>query len=295
MQQPLSTDFCITIDFKKSSKYPTRIFRTLIDLIESFNTFDSDIIQTISSKIEPVMLLEDIEEGSIKTWLRTVVNSVDDDAMKKLDWKQLVGSYLVKSKYAVIKFLEDKEEITDRTQVEDLRNQLFTLAKETDVLHIPSYVAASNDFIINSIKNITDAASSLSQEDKLSYETTDLQAPFNLGFRITPEAIEDLLTKEVIKSNIEMILKIKKPDYLGDSMWEFKHERKSFPAKIIDMQWLKDFQRRKFEIRPGDSLRAQVEVATKYDYKGEVVSSYYTIVKVREIITYNIEQPGLLI
>ncbi len=92
-----------------------------------------------------------------------------------------------------------------------------------------------------------------------------------------------------------MILKVMKPDYLGESMWEFKHETKSFPAKILDIQWLKDFQRRKFEIRPGDSIRAHVEVATKYDYNGEVVSVYYTLLKVKEIITYNPAQQNQLL
>lgn len=287
MEQSLHSDFCIAIDYKKSSKDPTRVFQTLVNLINSFQAFDSDIIGTIGSKIEPVILLEDIESGSVKTWLRTAISSVDDDAMKKLDWKQFVGSYLVKSKYAIIKFLGDKEEITDRKEIEDLKATLFSLAKETDVLHIPSYIPASNELIINSIKSITDAVAPLGPEDALSYEADGLKTSFNLNFRISPESVEELLTKEIIKSNIEMILKIKKPDYLGESMWEFKHDKKSFPAKIMDVQWLKNFQRRKIEIRPGDSIRADVEVAVKYDYNNEVVSTNYALTRVKEIITFD--------
>ena len=44
------------------------------------------------------------------------------------------------------------------------------------------------------------------------------QARFNLGFKITPESIEDLIAKEILTLQGEMILKVKKPDYLGQSI-----------------------------------------------------------------------------
>jgi len=92
-----------------------------------------------------------------------------------------------------------------------------------------------------------------------------------------------------------MILKVKKPDYLGESMWDFKHGDRAIQAKIIDMDWLSDFHLRKYDIRPGDSLRAVLETQIKYGFSGEVIAVHNFIVAVKEIITesYTKEKPDL--
>ncbi len=66
---------------------------------------------------------------------------------------------------------------------------------------------------------------------------------FNLSLHIAPETIEDLITSESIQSLSEMILKVKKPDFLGTSQWEFRHDNRTIIAKILDDDWLKRFQR----------------------------------------------------
>lgn len=283
-ESSIDPQFCISIDFKKDSEDPTRIFRALTELINNFHIFDKDILCSIDSNIIPVVLLEDIESGSVKTWLKYKIESVDDEVLKSGDWKKIIGLYLVKAKYFLIKFLEDKTEITDRSQIEDLKKQLFDLAKESDIRRIPTYSPVPYNILVKNLKNITDSASILHSEDKLIYIAHDKSVPFNLSFKISPEAVEDLLTKETITSKVEMIIKVKKPDYLGDSMWDFKHEAKTFSAKIMDEQWLDDFQSRNFDIRPGDSIRAMMEIMTKYSFENEVISMRYKVLKVYKII-----------
>ena len=67
-------------------------------------------------------------------------------------------------------------------------------------------------------------------------------------------------------------------------MWEFKHEKKNIQAKILDSYWLRQFQNRQIDIRPGDSIRAQVKVSVKYGYDYDVVSSTYEINKIIAVI-----------
>ncbi len=78
-------------------------------------------------------------------------------------------------------------------------------------------------------------------------------------------------------------------------MWDFKHEMKAFPAKIMDDQWLDEFQNRKVDIRPGDSIRAQVEIITKYSFDNEVISMHYSVLKVYEIIPLGMYRQASLI
>ena len=295
MADAQQADFCIEIDFKKESEAPGRVFRALSDLIESFHAFDSDLLQSIDSQIESVLLLEDIAAGSVKTWLRYALNAVDDAALKNLDWKQAVGKYLVEAKYYVLKFTEGKTEITDRKDFDQLARNLFTLAEKTDVRQIPAYSSLPPERLLANIERITTATRSLTEGDSVKYLTREDEAiPFNLSFKIIPEAIEDL-TQETIESSMEMILKVKKPDYLGDSRWEFKHENRPIPMKILHIEWLTDFQNRQVDVRPGDSIRAKVQVIVKYGYDLNVVSTHYNILEVIKVIPFtSSEQSPLL-
>lgn len=90
--------------------------------------------------------------------------------------------------------------------------------------------------------------------------------------------------EEIIISQSEMILKIKKPDYLGDSKWEFRHRKETINAKITDNDWLAKFRDRQISLKPGDSIRANVEIEVKYDFDREVNSINHTITKVLEVI-----------
>lgn len=81
-----------------------------------------------------------------------------------------------------------------------------------------------------------------------------------------------------------MILKVKKPDYLGESKWEFKYESRKLEAKIKDTIWLSDYQSGKIDIRPGSSLRVSMNIIVKYDHDNEVISTQYEILQIIEII-----------
>lgn len=287
MSASLRADFGIEVDFKRGSEAPSRVFRTVSELIEAFDNFDRDLIHSIDVKIEPVMLLEDIESGSVKTWLAYLFRAIDDEALKNLDWKKAVGAYLVKAKYRTIKFLENKTQISNRSEIIELERDLLELAKATEVKYIPTYSPIPRPKLIENLEILSAAAHHLTDGDKLFYTSPDGKIPFNLTFNIVPAAIEDLLTKEIITSTLEMILKVKKPDYLGESMWELKHEQKTVQVKILDADWLHRFQNRDVDIRPGDSIRAIVKVKTSYDYENEVINAHYTIEKVIEILPYS--------
>ncbi len=67
-------------------------------------------------------------------------------------------------------------------------------------------------------------------------------------------------------------------------MWEFRHGTKPFEAKIVDTKWLKDFQTRKWDVRPGDSLRAIVKTTLQYGFDNELVAIHNIIEEVKGVI-----------
>src|ERR1700719_2313692 len=81
-----SDEFGIEINFKPLSDAPSRVFRAMTDLIEAFQEIDALLAGSIRGTIKPSTLLEDIEAGSLRVWLRNVLNSVDDESLKSGDW-----------------------------------------------------------------------------------------------------------------------------------------------------------------------------------------------------------------
>jgi len=257
------------------------------ELIETFEEIDHALARSIDVKIEPVVIIEDIESGSIRAWLSYVLRTVDDEALKKIDWKPAVGKYLVKAKYFILNYIESRTEIGTKEEIQYLESQLLEAAKETDITHFPSYTAVDRSELLNDLGKLNHALSYLTEKDRAIYVTIENEVRMNAQFNIVPEKLEELLTQETIESKSEMILKVKKPDYLGESQWEFRHGTHPMMVKIGHVEWLKDFHNRKYDIRPGDSLRSTVLTRVHYGYDKEVVATHYEITEVKEIIRFN--------
>ncbi len=281
---PTNTDFCIHYSFDKVHNNPMRVFRSIADILESFSQVDKLLVTSIDEKIEPVIMIEDIEAGSIKVWIKSVLSSFDDDALKELDWKKQVGSYLVKAKYAILNFLEDKVSITDAMEVEAIEVKLLELARETEVLLLPCYTPVQKPALLETLADLSRASQSISEGDSVAYETLSGNATFNASFQFSAESVASLLTRESLTSNSVMILQVKKPDYLGDSKWEFRHGTRNFTAKITDEAWVRKFQSRQIDIRPGDALKVEAEAVVAYGHRGEVVGQTTTVLKVFEVV-----------
>ena len=284
MNTPPKGDFCVRIDFDRSTPNPERVFIAMTDIIQAFRSIDHGFIQSIDSKIEPVLMLEDIEASSLKVWLRSVLEAVDDDALKSLDWKKQVGKYLVKGKYILLDFLNKRTEITDAKEIRAVQMKLLQAAEETHVNQFPVYTPISTSQLIDGINRLSKATNSLGENDKVEYLSEEGDASFNMTMEFSPENIEQLMTRETLSNTSRMILKVKRPDYLGTAQWDFKHDTRTIQAKIEDDGWLGRFQSRLVDVRPGDSVRADVRIDVRYGHDMAVIGTHYAITNVVEII-----------
>ncbi len=281
----LKADFCIEIQYKKESENPSRVFRSMSELIDSFQETDRHLVKAIAVDIETILLLEDIEAGSIKVWLRSLLKAIPDDAVYHLDWKPIIGQYLVKAKKFMVNFLENKTTITNIDEIKPLEDEIYRLAEKTKVRWLPAYTRIQPRQILESIKDISASLSHLTEGDNARYIVPDEpEAEFNLTFNLAPESIEDLIAKETLSSESEMLLKVKKPDYLGESMWDFRHGTAIISASILDKEWLERFQSRNVDVRPQDFIRARVGISHKYDQDGELIATHFNILKVIDVI-----------
>jgi len=285
MPKDIHTNFCIELTFKKGSDCPSRVFRSLSELIDTFQIIDGHLVRCIDSKIEPALMLEDIESGSIRTWLSSALKAIPDDAIYNFDWQKLVGFYLIKAKYYIINFLEGRTTISSIDEIKLLASNLHQLANETKIRMLPDYTKIQPQELLEDIQRMSSNLSYLSKEDSASYITSEAKARFNLDFKLSPETVEELLVYETLSSESEMILKVKKPDYLGESMWEFKFGDHTAPMKILDKDWLEKFQAKIIYVEPGDYIRATVKRADRYDDGGNLTGTSYELLRVIDVIT----------
>jgi hypothetical protein len=280
----LNTDYCIQVNFDKGTESPARVFKTMSGLIDTFQELDRHLVSSIDVRIEPVLLLEDIETGSIKTWISTALKMLPDDAIYNFEWKKLVGHYLLKAKYRIINFLEGTTTITNVNQIKPLQNELNILAQETGVRMIPDYKQIDTRLLLEDMSNISSSLSHLVAGDKAVYITKEEKAYFNMEFKLAPDSIEELYVQEVLVQEITQIMKVKKADFLGDSMWEFRFGEKNIPVKISDKEWLDKFQSNKVNIQPGDAIKGIVQVSDKYDTERNLISHSYELLQVIDVI-----------
>lgn len=287
-------NFYIEIGFKRDSENPSRIFKAMSDIINAFQELDNDLIKGIDSHLEPVILLEDVEAGSLRTWLLSQIKGIPDEIIQEGEWKRIVGHFLVKAKHILINKLEGYTEISDAEIIRDIQKEIEQAAITTNLKRFPHYTPISVPALIRSIDNITGALTSLSNEDTAFLHSDLGETNFNMKLAFAPSDIEDLLTKETIENTTQLILKVKKPDYLGQSMWDFKYDGKQISAKILDIEWLSMFHKRMIDIRPGDSIKADLKTKVKYGYDNEIVGQSYEVLKVYDILPLKEYEQGII-
>ena len=90
-----------------------------------------------------------------------------------------------------------------------------------------------------------------------------------------------------------MTLVVRRPDYLGLTKWDFRHGKRQISARISDSEWLRAFQSRETDVRPGDALKCLATVEHSYGFDNELISENVTITKVVEVLENRLSQLGL--
>ena len=293
-EPPKDADFAILIDFKKGDGSPTRVFTAATDLIEAFQAIDKVLVKSVDSNITPLMMHEDVEIGSLKIWLRNALQSTDDQALKDLDWRPAVGKYLVRAKHIVMSWIDDD---STPKSLPDLRKNLQKLASETEVRRLPEYSPPDPAGLIEAVQRIQTAKDILLPEDRAFIESaSEGSLEIDISVRIEPDQLSEMATKEIIQTPpAQMILAVKRPDYLGASKWDFRLGKRAISARIEHDDFLSEFQGRQQDVRPGDALRCMVAVETRYGFDNEVISETYIVTEVAEVLENNSDQRDLLL
>lgn len=281
---PPDSDIVFTISFDATSGSAAHVFDLAADLIRSLQGIDDVLIQSIDAKIETMLVLEDLQKSSVRVFLRTVLAKVDDDALKSLDWKQQVGRYLVKGKYAAIRWLDGEAPNKGEHQMSDLTEEIARLAQESDVRHLPDYPRPNPTRFAQALDRLQETKAKFGENEELTITLGKDQYRVDLSQTWLPSDFSTATEDEKKLSNEQdMYLIIKKPDFLGTAQWQFKHGKTIINATIEHDDWMDRFKSGDFPLRPGDALHVRMRLDYTYNPKGDLIDTKMRIVHVFEV------------
>jgi hypothetical protein len=137
--------------------------------------------------------------------------------------------------------------------------------------------------ILESLLSVKSGLELLDARDRANFVLPSKERiPFSIPENFNEQKIEDLLTQRVIPNKTREILKVKSPDFLGESQWKFQLD-KIITARILDKKWLNDFQLGLELIHPGDSIEVMMTSKKKYDVDMNLIGESYEINEVIQI------------
>lgn len=206
-------------------------------------------------------------------------NKLDDD---KID-EETINDFIEESRSKSIEFIESGK--SDVQDLKELANSIDELAEQKGIKETFNYAEPNILDLARNLNEINDAVSKLTDDEIfIIKDSKNITEEISKGTeKINLEDVEIALTTEEIISENTVYYKIKRPDFLGDSQWEFKLGNKSLKVKILHEEWLEDFKKGKVIVVPGDSLKVKIKQNFKYNKNGYLISDKTEIIEVLEI------------
>ncbi|GMO14631.1 MAG: hypothetical protein Pg6A_00240 [Termitinemataceae bacterium] len=270
----------VKIDYERGKSDPVTVFSAYADIVHSFSKVDNLLGKSLNSKTTCKLTLENVVPGSIiskiKAWLDCEENSLIIDSPPE---KEDLQDYIDESAKTFINTL-NKEDIESANQVVKLQKNLDSIARKTKIANIITYDAPPIKSILNVVNDFSKSMSKLTDTESVSYQCKNENIPIKKNIVVAYDKVQEEFVAKTLITEGEMLLKIKKPDLLGNTMWLFKHE-KPIQAHIEDAKWINDFLNAEIPLFSGDSLLADVKIMQKYDRDGTLIKQEYFITKVK--------------
>jgi hypothetical protein len=279
----VDADIVLKIDYDEESASAAHAFELAAEIIRSLEDLDRVLTQSIDPQLTTALIVEDLEKSSLKIFLKSILEGLPDDALKDADIKKLVGHYLLKGKYAAIRWLDQKDE--EPRQLSDLTEEISRLAKETDLRHLPDYPPPNPNRLAQPLDRFQETKKKFQSNEGLTITLGRDEYSVHVDRNWLPsEGIKQDEGEKELVSEQDQFLIIAKPDFIGNAKWSFRHGKKSVSYNISDEDWLTEFRLGRYPIKPGDALRVRIRVRHLYDRKGDLTESSEEIVKVFSVI-----------
>ena len=269
----------------KQEKEIFNSFDSLREFYEVLYDFDKYLIGSIYQGGLPYYMLTDIEYSSIKTKVAQLLKGIPDDAIKALDWKKLIGNFLLKAKYWLLEYLEKNPSIDSKKDLEVIANKINKELSEISKGEALMVDYLDLYFFLNAIAGVQKITDKMNKDDSFEYKSSFGNAIIKNGISINKGKILAELGQSSIENETTEVLKAKKIELLNEKpIWHFLRGKKPLIATMLDSNWLDDFHSRKVSIQSNDSLKVKMRTTHTYSNNFSEAKTKHEIVEVLEII-----------
>ena len=172
-----------------------------------------------------------------------------------------------------------------------LKNEIVEDAKGTDIRHLPDYAPVHEGRLIAALDKLQKAKAELEVGDGLVVEIGKNEYTVDLKETWLPsETLNTVPSQPIEKENtLELVLTVRRPDMLKDTMWQFMHGKSNISAAMKDEPWMDQYHARKSRSIREMPCNARIRVVYSYDEKGELIDQRTEVVKVHSIIPGHVQ------
>lgn len=277
------SDFEFYIDYRKGEGPARRVFGATHKFIEACEACNGLMLGAIGTRIEPVVVLEDIIADSLRTKFRIIWDRDGEEAVKSGSLRRVIATYLVES-YKI--FTAKTNDASKSCSAKDIQDALDELAKNVQEDSRIQSTTPPISGVIDVAEKFDSVKDPMVEGDEAALVDADgVPVPMNRDCRIDLARMKDeAINKTYVNTIPNMILIVRKPDYLGDTQWELRHGIRKVNARIEDTDWLNSFQTRAIDVRPLDALDCRVREEASYGVYGELMASKFHIEKVHKVL-----------
>lgn len=240
--------YTFTLQYDSEKDRLCNNFSVMANLLEAQEKSSNLILSVMDSDAVVQQQLDFIQKGSLKVGIRNFLKSLKDDKIRENGWTYICREAIITAKNAIIEYIDDKKEINNKTDIENIRDAIVEKAKPVlppdQILLLES---AGNGLLASYIDISLEPYKKLSPTQEIFYTNPDGETrKVNKNCSFNALSIEEELSFVETIKNIELVLLVKKPDYIGESQWDFQmvSGANSYPlqGKILNKDWLKNFQ-----------------------------------------------------
>ncbi|XDF80100.1 hypothetical protein AAFX60_017125 [Aliivibrio fischeri] len=269
--------FEIRLDYKPCVGKPERVFLAMAAYVSAFESLTYTVGKAVDADLNFTYELSAVETGSLKSVIKC------GSKIKLI--AEAIGSIprlIANSMVGLDEF--DSEESIDKS-VCKIEDDLMT----QDKVEFPNQINIDRYQYAKDIKKLCQASELL-----VDGETIDIQTPassnvvyLNTKVRFDKD-VDDLFVEHSTTVKRTETLLVKKPEFLGDSQWDFKSVERNtvFSASIEHKEWLSRYQKCELgHLDPGDALIAFISYdACKLKNAKSFTNRNYKVLHVEKVI-----------
>lgn len=240
-------------------------FKNVSAFIASLDELNVAICSYVNRDITTHIILEEIENGSLKAKVRDVLKNLNSSKIRNYvkDPKDAMADFLVMAKDKLIELLGD-----DPKRLPYKADEIVCEILEDSELKNYGYKHNKTP-LLQAISNLSQSAKGFKMPPRINLKGNEREVKG--GYEFSPDDLSDVIRQ---RSEFKGSFIIKKPDLAGASKWTIINGG-AIDVKIIDEAWLNKLKNHEISLSYGDKIVGTLIYDSTIDADLNVISTDY--------------------